>query len=519
MNGAELLIGAARELGLEVCFANPGTTEMPFVNALDAADAGANRGIRGVLGLHENVCTGAADGYARMAGKPALTLLHLGPGFANGLANLHNARRAGSPVVNLIGEHASWHLSADAPLHSEIERLTGWAGTWTRRSARAADLGRDLADALGAAISGRGQVASLIVPHDLQLEQVTRPTPRTLHARGLPVVDAGRVEAAARCLGAARRPAILLGGQALFGAGLEAAGRLAERTGAALIGEVGYARMAAGRGLPRVQRLPYFPEMAADLLAGFDAVIVAGTKLPVSFFGYHDKPARYLEGRDDVVHLADGEEDAAAALDALLGELPAGTAATVQEVVAPADPGGEALDPTVIGAVLAAEQPEDAIVVVTAVSSAAPYGQFAAGALPHTQLALTGGAIGEGLAMALGAAVAAPDQRVIAFEADGSGAYIMQALWSQARLGAKVTTVICANRRYRILEMEQERAGIDAGSIARDLTSLDRPELDWVGLARAMGVAGEAVLDRAALTLALRRGLAEDGPYLIEARF
>ncbi len=519
MNGAELLIGAARELGLEVCFANPGTTEMPFVNALDTADAGANRGIKGVLGMHENVCTGAADGYARMAGKPALTLLHLGPGFANGLANLHNARRARSPVVNLIGEHASWHLSADAPLHSEIERLTGWAGSWTRRSARAADLGRDLADALGAAISGRGQVVSLIVPHDLQLEPVTTPTPWALHVRGLPAVDAGRVEAAARCLEAARRPAMLLGGQALYGAGLEAAGRLAERTGAVLLGEVSYARMAAGRGLPRVQRLPYFPEMAADLLADFDAVIVAGTKLPVSFFGYHDKPARYLEGRGDIVHLADGEEDAPAALEALLGELPKGSAAAGRDVAAPADPGGEALDPTVIGAVLAAEQPEDAIVVVTAVSSAAPYAQFALEALPHTQLALTGGAIGEGLAMALGAAVAAPDQRVIAFEADGSGAYIMQALWSQARIGAKVTTVICANRRYRILEMEQERAGIEAGSIARDLTSLDRPELDWVGLARAMGVPGEAVLDRSALTLALRRGLAEPGPYLIEARF
>lgn len=521
MNGAELLIGVARELGLEVCFANPGTTEMPLVNALDVAGGAGNAMIRGVLGLHENVCTGAADGYARIAGKPALTLLHLGPGFANGLANLHNARRARSPVVNLIGEHASWHQSADAPLHSEIERLTGWAGAWTRRSARAADLGRDLADALGAAMSGRGNVASLILPHDLQLEAVAEPTPAALRVRGLPAVDAGRVEAAARLLGKARRPALLLGGPALFGPGLEAAGKLAERTGSALIGEVGFARMAVGRGLPRVQRLPYFPELAAELLAGFDAVVVAGTKLPVSFFGYHDKPARYLEGRGDVVHLADGEEDARRGLEALLAELPAGRAPAGRREEGPvaASPDGEALDPTVIGAVLAAEQPEDAIIVVTAVSSAAPYSRFALDAPPHTQLALTGGAIGEGLALALGAAVAAPDQRVIAFEADGSGAYIMQALWSQARLGAKVTTVICANRRYRILEMEQERAGIEAGSIARNLTSLDRPELDWVGLARAMGVPGEAVEARGALAQALRRGLAEAGPYLIEARF
>ncbi len=521
MNGAELLMGVACDLGLEVCFANPGTTEMPLVNALDRIGGIRNAVIRGVPGLHENVCTGAADGYARIAEKPALTLLHLGPGFANGLANLHNARRARSPVVNLIGEHATWHQSADAPLHSEIERLTGWAGAWTRRSARAADLGRDLADALGSATSGRGQVASLILPHDLQLEEVAAAAPAVAHVRRLPAVDADRVRAAALLLARARRPVLLLGGAALFGAGLEAAGRLAERTGAALIGEVGFARMAVGKGLPRVQRLPYFPEQAAGLLGGFDAVVVAGTKLPVSFFGYHDKPARYLEGRDDVVHLADDEGDARAALEALLAELPAGGSERQRAEDPPlaAASGGEALDPATIGAVLAAEQPADAIVVVTAVSSAAPYGRFALDAPPHTQLALTGGAIGEGLALALGAAVAAPDRQVIAFEADGSGAYIMQALWSQARLGAKVVTVICANRRYRILEMEQERAGIEAGPIARGLTTLEGPELDWVGLARAMGVPGEAASSRSALTAAIRRGLAEAGPYLIEARF
>lgn len=513
MNGADLVLRAAVDLGLEVCFANPGTTEMPLVNAIDGVN-----GMAGILGLHENVCTGAADGYARIKGKPALTLLHLGPGFANGVANLHNARRAFSPVVNLIGEHATWHLSADPPLASEIELLTGWAGRFTRRSASAAGMARDLTDAVAAATARRGGVASLILPHDLQLEEVPNDAWRPpLRVERAAAVDPDLVERAVTLLAAAERPLILLGGQALYGAGLEAAGRIALATGALLVGEVGFARMEAGKGVPRVQRLPYFPEQAAALLASVDAVVVCGTKLPVSFFGYHDKPARYLDGRDDVCHLAAFEEDAAGALEAVLETLPKGLKRGAPAADAMPPEPGPGLDAAGIGKVLAAEQPADAIVVLTAVSSAAPYSLFAQEAPPHTQLALTGGAIGEGLAMALGAAVAAPDRRVINLEADGSGAYIMQALWSQARLQTKITTIICANRRYRILEMEQERAGTVPGAIAGSLTRLDEPPLDWVGLARSLGVPGETVLDQAGLAKALRRGLAEPGPYLIEA--
>ncbi len=271
-----------------------------------------------------------------------------------------------------------------------------------------------------------------------------------------------------------------------------------------------------------VRRLPYFPEQAAALLDGFDAVVVAGTKLPVSFFGYHDKPSRYLEGRDGVCHLAAAEENAAAALAALRQALPASAGrAPAGNGAPPAPPagghGGSGLTPESIGRVVAAEQPEDAIVVVTAVSSAGPYGLHSLQAAPHTQLALTGGAIGEGMAMALGAAIAAPDRRVISLQADGSGAYIMQALWSQARQGARVTTVIFANRRYRILEMEQERAGIRPGPIAAELATLDNPPLDWPLIARGLGVQAESVADTDGLSQALRRGLAEPGPYLIEA--
>ena len=314
------------------------------------------------------------------------------------------------------------------------------------------------------------------------------------------------------------RPAFLLGGNALFGQGLAALGRIAQRTGATLIGEVGFARMDLGQGRPSVQRLPYFPEQAADLLATFDAVVVAGTKLPVSFFGYHDKPARYLEGRTDVCHLAAAEEDAAAALDALEQSLPQRSDAVAPAIPEAPAPASSGLDAAGIGRVLAAGQPEDAIVVLTAVSSGGPYGLHAMAAPPHTQLALTGGAIGQGMATALGAAVAAPDRRVINLEADGSGAYMLQALWSQARLGAKITTVICSNRRYHILELEQQRAGTTPGLIAADLTRLDNPALDWPTIARGLGVPGETVEDQTGFARALAKGLATDGPYLIEAR-
>ena len=513
MNGAERLIETAAGHGLEVCFANPGTTEMPLVNALDTAP-----GLRAVLGLHENVCTGAADGYARIAEKPALTLLHLGPGFANGLANLHNARRAFSPVVNLIGEHAGWHLAADPPLASDIELLTKWAGRWTRRSASPDGLARDMTEAVAAATAGRGGVASLIVPHDLQLAEAPDAPRLPLRPERYPSLDPNLVDAAASLLAGAKRPAFLLGGNALHGEGLKSAGRLAAATGAVLIGEVGFARMELGRGHPVVRRLPYFPEQAAELLAGFDAVIVAGTRLPVSFFGYHDMPARYLEGRSDVCHLAAAEEDAEAALEALAQSLPQRASGAAPPSPEPPAPAGEGLDAAGIGKVLAAGQPENAIVVLTAVSSAAPYGLYALQAPPHTQLALTGGAIGEGMAMALGAAVAAPDRRVINLEADGSGAYMIQALWSQARTGARITTIICSNRRYRILEIEQERARTDPGPIAADLTRLDDPALDWPGLARSLGVPGEVAFDQAGLARALQKGLETEGPYLIEAR-
>ncbi|MCB2012262.1 MAG: acetolactate synthase large subunit [Geminicoccaceae bacterium] len=508
-SGSELLIAQALELGMDTCFANPGTTELPMVLALDARP-----GVRSVLGLHENVCSGAADGYARIAGKPAMTILHLGPGFANSIANLHNARRAFSPVVNLVGEHASWHISADPPLNSDIESLARPVSAFVRRSTHADGIARDLREAHASATGRRGSVSTLILPYDhLLADGHDRSLRPALPREGYPTIEADRVEAAARLIEKARNPALLLGGNALYGAGLDAAGR----TGVTLIGEVSFARLETGRGRPLLQRLPYFPDQAQTLLDRFDAVVVCGTKMPVSFFGYGDMPSRYLDERDDVVHLAGSEDDAATALEALAERLGRNAPITDAPKIAPAAD-GDALDAQKLGDALALGLPEEAIAVVTAVSSAAPFYASSIAAAPHTQIALTGGAIGEGSALSLGAAVAGGGRPVVALEADGSAAYIVQALYSHARENLDITTIICSNRRYRILDIEIQRAGVgNPGPHARSLGDLGNPPIDWVSLARGFGVSGTSVATVGELRAALARSLAEPGPTLIEA--
>ena len=511
MNGAESLIRTATAAGVELCLANPGTTEMPLVAALDAAP-----GMRAVLGLFEGVCTGAADGYGRMTDRPALTLLHLGPGFANGIANLHNACRARTPVVNLIGDQATWHLGHDAPLTSDIVSLATPVSAWLRTAASAKDLARDGAEAIAAASAAPGGVATLIAPADCQWEAADGPVSpvRPVPAPRAPV---DRIEAVAAALGGSERAGLLLGGRALREPGLRAAARVAAATGARLICETFPSRVERGRGLPRVERLPYFPEQAIETLSGIDPLVRAGATDPVAFFGYRGVPSRLAAPDSEPLVLAEPEEDVLAALVDLADALDAPSAApAAPDLPTPATPSGP-LDPGTLGAALAATQPEGAIVVDEAATSGLPWFVSAAATAPHTTLALTGGAIGQGLPCATGAALACPDRRVIAFQADGSGAYTLQALWTQAREGLDVVTLICANRAYRILQVELARAGIaEPGAQARALTELTHPELDWVSLARGLGVPGRRVETTEALLAALAAALSESGPQLIE---
>jgi len=511
MNGAESLIRTAIAAGVEVCFANPGTTEMPLVAALDSAD-----GLRPILGLFEGVCTGAADGYGRMAEKPALTLLHLGPGFANGIANLHNARRARSPIVNLIGDHATWHVGADAPLTSDIVSLATPVSGWIRSIRNSASLADATADAISAAGRAPGQIATLIIPSDCQWG------PAESHAAPIeppapPAVSSDAVKRAAESMRKGDRVALFLGGIALRARGLKAAARIAAKSGCHLICETFPARLERGAGTPTVDRLPYFPEQAIEMLKAFDSIVIAGAKKPVAFFGYPDFPSQLIPEGIDAAILAEPTDDVPAALEALASEIGAPvSAATPARISRPERPVGK-LDAMTAGAAIAAVMPEGAIVMDEAATTGLLFLAASAAAPPHTYLSLTGGAIGQGLPCATGAAVACPDRRVIAFQADGSAMYTLQALWTQARESLNVTTVLCNNRSYRILQIELARAGVTSpGRKARSLTELSNPDIDWTSLARGMGVAGVRVDTAEALTRELERSLATPGPTLIE---
>jgi acetolactate synthase I/II/III large subunit len=512
--GALSLVETAVRAGVQACFANPGTTEMSIVATVDQVPE-----LRVVLGLFEGVCAGAADGWARMTGRPAATLLHLGPGFANGLAHLHNARRARTPVVNWVGEHATRHRAFDAPLTSDIAALTGSVG-WTRTIESPRETAEASRAAVEAAMGPPGRVASLIIPADCQWE----PGPEPLEPRPLPgrhEVSTSAVREAARLLRTGGG-GILLGGDALSKKGLRAAARVTAATGADAWTETFPSRHERGCGVPAFPALPYFPDYAREALGSVSSLVLAGARDPVAFFASPDQPARLAPEGATVHVLANPDAGVAAtpALEALAAELGAtGAAAGTPSRVLAFAPENQPLDADSLGRAVSAFTPEGAIVVNEAATTGLLWSTaYAAGAAPHTVLGLTGGAIGTGLPLALGAALACPDRRVIAFQADGSGLYAPQALWSMAREAADVTVVVCANRCYRILQVELERATRgEPGPEALALTELVRPTMDWAALAKGFGVPACTVSTDTELADALRHSLAEPGPTLIEA--
>ncbi|HUY18992.1 MAG TPA: acetolactate synthase large subunit [Candidatus Binataceae bacterium] len=510
MNGAESLVRTAEACGVTVCFANPGTTEMPLVAALDSSER-----IRPVLALFEGVCSGAADGYARMADAPAMTLLHLGPGFANSIANFHNARRARSAVLNVIGDHATWHLQYDAPLTADIVSLARPVSGWVRSAASPAALAGDTAEAIAAAGHYPGKVATLIVPANCQWDAADGPaTP--LPVAQLPAVPAQAIRQAAELMRRKQPTVLFLGGLGLRARSLTAAARIAEKTGCTLMCETFPARMERGAGYPALDRLPYFPEQALEALAPFKQMVIAGAPRPVAFFGYPNSPSVLIPDGCEARIVAEPESDVAAALEALADELGAPARPTIADAARPARPSGPLIAPN-IGAALGALIPDNAIVMDEGATTGFSAYVTSAGARPHTYLALTGGAIGQGLPCATGAAVAAPGRKVIALQADGGGMYTLQALWTNAREALDITTVICNNHSYRILQVELSRAGItEPGPKARSLTMLDNPEINWVEMARGMGVPGVRVSSADELVRELERAIPERGPNLIE---
>jgi acetolactate synthase I/II/III large subunit len=511
MNGAQALLRTLADCGVNVCFANPGTSEMHFVAALDAVPD-----VRGVLCLFEGVATGAADGYGRMADGPAAALLHLGPGLANGLANLHNARRARTPLLTVVGDHASYHKRHDAPLESDIDALANAVSGWVRRPARAADLGADAADAVAAAMAPPGQVATLILPADVSWSDGANPAPPAVIRAPAPVPDEA-VAAAAAAVRSGEPCMILLGGTAMRRRGLEAASRLATAS-VRLLSETFPARHERGDGIPPVDRLAYLAEFAAAQLAGTRHLILAGARAPVAFFAYPNLPGS-LVPEDCTVHvLAEAGDDVTAALAAVAELFAPHAKAVPQQPERPALPDGD-LTAESAAAVIGALLPEGAIVSDEANTSGLWLPGATAGAPPHDWLTLTGGAIGQGLPLAAGAAIACPDRSVLALEADGSAMYTITALWTHAREQLDITTVIFSNRRYAILGMELDRVGaVAGGEAARRLLDLSGPDIDFTAVASGLGVPASRATTAAEFAAQLRLALTSPGPRLIEAR-
>jgi acetolactate synthase-1/2/3 large subunit len=518
MNGAQAVVRTLVGCGVTTCFANPGTSEMHFVAALDAVPE-----MRGVLCLFEGVATGAADGFGRMTGQPAATLLHLGPGLANGLANLHNARRAHTPLLAIVGDHATYHTRFDAPLESDIGALAGSVSGWVRRSARSADAPADAVDAVAAALRPPGQVATLILPADVTWTDGAEPiVPRPFPARSpspVPDQQIARTADAVRSAGdGGKRTTILLGGTGMRRCAIEAASRISAATGARVLAETFPARHERGAGIPNVDRLAYLVEFAAGQLADTSLLILAGATSPVSFFAYPGKPSTPLPPGCHVQVLAEPGDDVPGALTALADRLAPDAAPVVQAASRPDLPRDGELTAETAAAVIGALLPENAIVCDEANTSGLWLPGATAGAPPHDWLYLTGGAIGQGLPLATGAAIACPDRPVLALEADGSAMYTASALWSHAREGLDITTVIYSNRAYAILNMELERTGAPVtGTTARDLLDLSRPDIDFTALAAGMGVPASRARTTAEFAAQLAKALAEPGPHLIEA--
>ena len=513
MNGAESLMRSFVAAGVDVCFANPGTSEMHLVQAIDAVPE-----MRGVLALFEGVCTGAADGYGRMTGRPATTALHLGPGLGNGIANLHNARRAATPIINLVGNHALYHLDLDAPLTSDIDTLAKNVSSWIKSDSTAESLAQDGMQALASSLTARsgsaGQISTMIIPVDACWSPAEG-------AADMPVVpERTKVdEALVRKVAESLDPGslILLDSGGLSIPARNAANRIAAKTGCRISIGCFPSRVDGGAGLPDCERLPYFPEHVLGFLKGVKTLVLAGAQTPASFFAYPDTPGVLVPEGCEVSRLSGNHENTTYALQAVAeylgcidGAYQASEAGTPELRTGKLSTGG-------ISAAVGALLPEGAIVCTDSGGGGAAFGPTRSSP-QHTWLNLTGGSIGQAGPVAIGAAIACPDRPVLALIGDGACMYTNQAFWTQAREGLDVTTVVFNNAKYGILETEYLRLGVnEIGERAADLFDLSRPSIDFVKVAESMGVPGRAVSTAEDFSSALAAAFVEPGPHLIEA--
>ena len=511
MNGADALIETLIDNDVDACFANPGTSEMQFVSALDRQPR-----MRPVLCLFEGAATGAADGYGRIAGKPACTLLHLGPGYGNGLANLHNARRAFTPVVNVIGDHATYHRQYDAPLASDIKGIASPNSIWIKSAETADEVGDLAAEAVGASYGQPGGPVSLILPADCAWNTTTRKGGRIVPVRPRSP-DAGAVAEAVRRLKAAAKPVILLGSLACDETSLFEAGRIAA-AGVRVLTDTFIARQRRGAGTFLPDKMAYFGEAALADLEGVDLMVMVRTVVPVAFFAYPDKPSVLIPEGCEAITAAARDEDAVETLRAIAEALGAPAQPNVQPLVLPNAPAPGPLTAAACGVTITRHMPEGAIISDDSVTSGGPIAAATRFGRPHDHLGLTGGAIGQGIPAAIGAAVAGGGRKVLSLNGDGSAAYTVQGLWSLARENLDVTVVIFANNAYRILGIELGRTGAgNPGPAASKLLGLGDPSVDWVSLAKGFGLPAERCETTEAFEAAFARAMNTSGPKLIEA--
>jgi len=511
MNGAESLIQTLLKAGVDTCFTNPGTSEMHFVNAI-----GSEPKMRSILGLFEGVCSGAADGYARMSGKPAATLLHLGPGLANATANIHNARRAHSPMINIIGDHATYHQQYDAPLKSDVTGLANAFGDWVRSSASADALAKDGAEAIQFASQAQGKIANLIVPANCAWDETTvqaDPLPALTTAK----VSADRIDAIAKLLKKKKNPIIVIGGQANDAKATELLDKISQATGATVLHECFNARTQRGAGRVKFDRVAYFVEMAQMQFKDCDQIITAGAISPVAFFAYPDRPSTPTpEGCPSDI-LAKDSENVLNALEDLVEALNAQKyQPRLQELIRPDLMTGK-ISAKSVGFALGHILPENVIIVDEAATSGGPATGLTEGIPAHDWLQLTGGSIGFGLPVATGAAVACPDRKVVCLHGDGGAMYTIQSLWTQVRENLDIVNVIFANRKYQILQVELMRVGASApNQKTLDMLDISNPDLNFKKIAEGMGMSASQATTAEEFNTQLKNAMANKGPQLIE---
>jgi len=512
MNASDALIKTLINNGLEFVFANRGTSEMHLVAAIDH-----NPAVRPVLGLFEGVVSGAADGYARMSGKSAANLLHLGPGLGNAFANIHNAKKAFSPMINIVGDHASYHLKHNAPLTSDLDGLAKSSSDWVKRVSSPEQITQCANDAWKAANESPGNIATLIVPADYAWSNIQTDLPKKVELNNPKSVDNKLIEAAYKLL-LKPNSMLYLGGKFLDEECLKFAAQIATKTGCRLVTDTFVSRIRRGAGLPIVQQVPYFSEMAEDFLQGTESIVFIGTKPPVSFFAYPDKKSFLSPDEAELFELCSVEENGYEAL-ALLSEL-SGSPKIANELIRPhiSDvPTSGDLDVTTLGPLIADMMPEESIVSDESATSSLIVTPYALQAKPHDWLALTGGSIGQGLPLAIGASIAKPDRPVITLHGDGGAMYTVQALWTQARENLNITNIIFSNRSYEILKIELDRVqAVETGERAASMFSMDNPPIDWVNLAESMGVQGYKPKTVKEFKDVFTKSVNESGPSLIE---